>query len=244
MILEEIAMHDDDPTDAVHDEFAAALFGDAPLGRPILGTVESISEPRPATASPATTGTATSPPNLVVGRRRQHRPRRGRAAGRRPRSSGPSLGGAGRPRRRSPGSRARARHVDPGVRSLDRPTEQANVVLGTHRHGPHRRAAVRARRAQRGPRRRHVLAAVPGDPREARAGVLGLQLHLPVRRHRHVRRLRRLPARRRSTRCSTICREELAKVAAERHHRRGARPRQGPAARRRSCSAWRTPARG
>jgi predicted Zn-dependent peptidase len=42
VILEEIAMHDDDPTDAVHDEFAAALFGDVPLGRPILGTVESI----------------------------------------------------------------------------------------------------------------------------------------------------------------------------------------------------------
>src|ERR1700742_3308083 len=43
VILEEIAMHDDDPTDAVHDEFATALFGDIPLGRPILGTVESIS---------------------------------------------------------------------------------------------------------------------------------------------------------------------------------------------------------
>ena len=42
VILEEIAMHDDDPSDAVHDEFAHQLWGDAPLGRPILGTVESI----------------------------------------------------------------------------------------------------------------------------------------------------------------------------------------------------------
>lgn len=42
VILEEIAMHDDDPGDAVHDEFASALFGEAPLGRPILGTVETI----------------------------------------------------------------------------------------------------------------------------------------------------------------------------------------------------------
>ncbi|MHB1613937.1 MAG: M16 family metallopeptidase [Actinomycetes bacterium] len=42
VILEEIAMHDDDPADAVHDEFAALLFGDAPLGRPVLGTVASI----------------------------------------------------------------------------------------------------------------------------------------------------------------------------------------------------------
>jgi predicted Zn-dependent peptidase len=35
-------MRDDDPSDLVHDEFAAALFGDTPLGRPVLGTEESI----------------------------------------------------------------------------------------------------------------------------------------------------------------------------------------------------------
>src|SRR5207302_3068786 len=28
--------------DLVHDEFAAALFGDSPLGRPILGSVETV----------------------------------------------------------------------------------------------------------------------------------------------------------------------------------------------------------
>jgi predicted Zn-dependent peptidase len=42
VVLEEIAMRDDDPSDLVHDEFGAALFGDTPLGRPILGTEESI----------------------------------------------------------------------------------------------------------------------------------------------------------------------------------------------------------
>jgi predicted Zn-dependent peptidase len=42
VVLEEIAMRDDDPSDLVHDEFASALFGDTPLGRPILGTEESI----------------------------------------------------------------------------------------------------------------------------------------------------------------------------------------------------------
>ena len=42
VILEEIAMHDDDPGDAVHDEFATAMFGDSPLGLPILGSNESI----------------------------------------------------------------------------------------------------------------------------------------------------------------------------------------------------------
>jgi predicted Zn-dependent peptidase len=43
VVLEEIAMRDDDPTDAVHDLVAERLWGTAPLGRPILGTVASIS---------------------------------------------------------------------------------------------------------------------------------------------------------------------------------------------------------
>lgn len=42
VVLEEIAMRDDDPEDAVHDEFCAALFGSHPLGLPVLGTEESI----------------------------------------------------------------------------------------------------------------------------------------------------------------------------------------------------------
>jgi predicted Zn-dependent peptidase len=42
VVLEEIAMRDDDPSDLVHDEFGSALFGDTPLGRPILGTEASI----------------------------------------------------------------------------------------------------------------------------------------------------------------------------------------------------------
>jgi len=42
VVLEEIAMRDDDPGDLVHDEFSAALYGPVPLGRPILGSEESI----------------------------------------------------------------------------------------------------------------------------------------------------------------------------------------------------------
>src|SRR4051812_17125092 len=42
VVLEEISMRDDDPSDLVHDEFSAALFGDIPLGRSILGTEQSI----------------------------------------------------------------------------------------------------------------------------------------------------------------------------------------------------------
>lgn len=43
VVLEEIAMRDDDPADLVHEHFSKAMFGDAPLGRSILGTVENIS---------------------------------------------------------------------------------------------------------------------------------------------------------------------------------------------------------
>src|SRR5487761_1547657 len=42
VVLEEIAMNEDDPSDSVHEAFTAQLFGDTPLGRPILGTVNSI----------------------------------------------------------------------------------------------------------------------------------------------------------------------------------------------------------
>ncbi|MGH3303975.1 MAG: M16 family metallopeptidase, partial [Streptosporangiaceae bacterium] len=42
VVLEEIAMNDDDPSDTVHEAFTAKLFGDTPLGQPILGTTDSI----------------------------------------------------------------------------------------------------------------------------------------------------------------------------------------------------------
>ncbi len=42
VILEEIAMTEDDPGDVVHDLFAKTMFGDTPLGRPVLGTVDTV----------------------------------------------------------------------------------------------------------------------------------------------------------------------------------------------------------
>jgi predicted Zn-dependent peptidase len=42
VILEEIAMHDDDPGDSVHDTFADLIWPTDSLGRPVLGSVESI----------------------------------------------------------------------------------------------------------------------------------------------------------------------------------------------------------
>ncbi|WP_375165523.1 M16 family metallopeptidase [Cellulomonas sp.] len=49
VILEELAMNDDDPSDVAHEQFATAVFGDTPLGRPIGGTPQTIrSVPRDA----------------------------------------------------------------------------------------------------------------------------------------------------------------------------------------------------
>ncbi len=43
VVLEEIAMRDDDPEDALADLFLEALFGNHPVGRPVIGTVDSVS---------------------------------------------------------------------------------------------------------------------------------------------------------------------------------------------------------
>ncbi|MEU4228229.1 pitrilysin family protein [Nonomuraea sp. NPDC026600] len=128
VILEEIAMHDDDPSDVVHEQFAAALYGDSPIGRPILGTVESINElPRDRIAEyyqhhyqPCRTVVS------VAGNIRHEEvvelvARAYERAG--------ALGGpleADPPRTSGPGAATRSM-----VKVLDRPTEQANLVLGT-----------------------------------------------------------------------------------------------------------------
>src|SRR4051794_19570915 len=43
VVLEEIAMYEDEPQDRVHDILAGAIFGDHPLGRRVLGEAEVIS---------------------------------------------------------------------------------------------------------------------------------------------------------------------------------------------------------
>jgi len=52
VVIEEIAMYEDEPSDKVHDVLADAVFGDHPLGRPIIGTAEVVgSVPVPEIAS-------------------------------------------------------------------------------------------------------------------------------------------------------------------------------------------------
>jgi predicted Zn-dependent peptidase len=43
VVIEEIAMYEDEPQDKVHDVLARAIFGEHPLGRPIIGRAEVIS---------------------------------------------------------------------------------------------------------------------------------------------------------------------------------------------------------
>jgi predicted Zn-dependent peptidase len=43
VVLEEIAMRDDDPEDTLGDVFLSAMFGDHPIGRPVIGSVDSVS---------------------------------------------------------------------------------------------------------------------------------------------------------------------------------------------------------
>ena len=42
VVLEEIALRDDTPDDLIFDVFAEDVFGDHPLGRPVLGTVATV----------------------------------------------------------------------------------------------------------------------------------------------------------------------------------------------------------
>jgi predicted Zn-dependent peptidase len=128
VILEEIAMHDDDPSDLVHDEFSLAMFGDTPLGRPILGTEETIEGIRRSAIS-GFYRRRYRPESMVVaaaGRLdhatvvRNVRAAFGRAG---------LLDGDAAPALPRIGGRTRTRRGGE-VRVLDRRTEQANVVVG------------------------------------------------------------------------------------------------------------------
>jgi predicted Zn-dependent peptidase len=128
VILEEIAMTDDDPSDTAHEAFGWQLYGDTPLGRPILGTAESINaitREQIAEHYAARYG----PENLVVAaagrldhdevveltRRSFQAVLRNRVLpepARLPGPAGPEVG------------------AGTGVRLISRPIEQANLVLG------------------------------------------------------------------------------------------------------------------
>ncbi len=127
VILDEIAMHDDDPDDVVHNLFAATAWAGTPLARPIAGTAESIKaltrsqvngyykrRYRPETMTLAVAGNVDHAD--VVRRARKAFGRNG------------FLEGDARPAGPRVAERPRAFHA--GEVSTTRPFEQVNVVLG------------------------------------------------------------------------------------------------------------------
>jgi predicted Zn-dependent peptidase len=42
VVIEEIAMYEDEPSDKVHDVLSEAIYGNHPLGRPVIGTAEVV----------------------------------------------------------------------------------------------------------------------------------------------------------------------------------------------------------
>jgi predicted Zn-dependent peptidase len=120
VILEEIGMRDDTPDDLVHDLFAGALFPGHALGRSVLGTDSSI-EAMPRDDIAAYHGTHYRPGNIVIAAAGnlthddlvdRLMPRVGELSGSRP-------------------VRAADGFAEPEtVAVIERPTEQAHVVVG------------------------------------------------------------------------------------------------------------------
>ena len=128
VILEEIAMNDDDPSDTVHEAFAAQLFGDSPMGRPILGSIDSINSITRLQISEHYAARY-KPDNLVVAAagslEHEQVVELTRAA------FGPALTGSAQPlppRLGAPGVAEAA--AGTGIRLVSRGIEQANLVLG------------------------------------------------------------------------------------------------------------------
>ena len=130
VILDEIAMHDDDPDDVVHNLYAETAWGGTPLGRPIAGTVSSIEALTRAqivryyrsryVASNVVVAVAGNVDHQSVVRQvRKAFSRNGFLADDRARPA---------PARRS----LQARRTAPGESFVSRPLEQVNVVLGVN----------------------------------------------------------------------------------------------------------------
>jgi len=129
VILEELAMNDDDPSDVVHERFVELVMGEHPLGRPIGGTpatIEAIDRDDIA----AHYGRHYDPPALVVTAAGgiDHDRLCAQVAEGLSRAGWAGADAVPRPRRTPGGGAAGA---DGRTLLVPRATEQANVVLGT-----------------------------------------------------------------------------------------------------------------
>ena len=127
--------------------------------------------------SPRSTPPATCPASVVVAAAGLGRPRPDRR-------SWPSARSAARAGEAAPADEPAPADAGAAVRFQRKDTEQFHVCLGGRRAPARRRAPLRLARARRDLRRALLLAAVPGRARGARAGLRGLLVRRPVRRHR------------------------------------------------------------
>ena len=199
-------MYEDTPQELVHDLFSEAVFGAHPLGRPgdrdrrghlVRDRRRSLSAYHRAMYVAG---------NIVVA-----------AAGNIEHEQLVALARSAlepqRPPRRS--ARVRAPLVQGAAAGPPLPAEGHRAVPRLRRRARHRalRPAPLRRVAPRlDPRRLRLVAALPGDPREARHGLLGLHVRLPVHRHRPDRVLRR-HARGEPAGALEIAAEQIADIA-------------------------------
>jgi predicted Zn-dependent peptidase len=133
VILEELAMNDDDPSDVVHERFVELVLGDHPLGRPIGGTADTI-EAVGRDDIAQHYGTHYTPPGLVVTAAGgvDHDALCALVAAQVAASGwGPATTGPADPLPRRAAGAADLSGLTGRTLVLHRPTEQANVVLGT-----------------------------------------------------------------------------------------------------------------
>ncbi len=141
VILEELAMDEDDPTDVVHERFSEQVLSGHPLGYPSAAPPKR-SSPHPATTSSTTTGAGTGP-------RSWSSPPPGAStttswSAWSPRRSRPATGTSAAAESPQPAEWGRADH--PGGRRSGQAPQEHRAVTGDHRR-------PRARRRRRGPLR-------------------------------------------------------------------------------------------
>jgi predicted Zn-dependent peptidase len=124
VVLEEIAMYEDTPQELVHDLFSGAVFGENPLGRPVIGTADVISTiSRPMLAAYHRSMYVGG--NVVVaaaGNLEHNKLLRLLASARKRKAEGPAKGTRVRP--------PLVKAPPPGLRFQRKDTEQYNVCVG------------------------------------------------------------------------------------------------------------------
>ena len=177
VIVQEIGAAEDAPDDLVFDRLQETAFPNQPVGRSILGTPETVRSFNPARLRAYLARNYRAPDMVVAAAGAVEHA----ADGRRGRAALRQLRRPGRAARRSRRISAAARGVE------TRDLEQVHIALALQGLPVRDDAALQPAGLHQRAGRRHVVAAVPGGAREARALLHDLRLPHALFRHRHVR---------------------------------------------------------